>query len=209
MSALATALTESTDSVNVQRRQAPPDYARVCRYITERYYDVYGASIECEYQDLLYVMNDEAQVVAACGMRSASQTLFLERYLTQPLEDTLSSVYGCPIERSSVVETGHLTASASGAAGLLMDGLWRTLKITGYDYLVLTCTRRLSHRFRGLPLHIIARATQDEAGHEYDWGSYYEQQPQVMSGKIDDYDHRFGCMGAGESLQLGRVRALT
>lgn len=184
-------------------------HADVCRFITERYRCVYGANIDCGYQNLMYVTDAERHVVAACGIRSAREPLFLERYLSEPLEDTLSRLYGTGVDRDSVVEIGHLTAVGSGAAGLLMDGLWHTLRKAGVDYLMLTCTQKLIHRFRGLPVHMIAEAQQCDAGDEYDWGSYYEQQPRVMSGRVVDYDHRFRHLGVGAGLKLGHIGRLS
>lgn len=157
-------------------------------FIAERFSRAYGARVSHFLPHLLGVRDGLARWKAAAGYAAAAaQPLFLEQYLDEPIERMLAAALARPIARASVVEVGNLAAVSAGMARALIPQLARHLYGLGYRWVTFTATRALRNSFhrmglRPLPIAAADRARLADGGAS--WGSYYDQDPVVMAGKI-------------------------
>jgi hypothetical protein len=158
------------------------------RFIAERFSRAHGARLTHFLPHLLGVKDGLGRWQAAAGYAAAgAQELFLEQYLDKTIEDALASALGRPISRASVVEVGNLAAISAGMARALIPQLARHLHRMGYRWVAFTATRALRNSFHRLGLKPLPLAAADAArlaDRGASWGSYYDQDPVVMAGKI-------------------------
>lgn len=157
-------------------------------FIAARFARAYGARLTHFLPHLLGVKDGLGRWQAAAGYAAAgAQPLFLEQYLDQPVELALAAALGAPIARGSVVEVGNLAANSAGMARSLIPQLARHLHRMGYRWVAFTATRALRNSFHRLGLQPVPIAKADPArladGGAH-WGSYYDQDPVVVAGKI-------------------------
>jgi hypothetical protein len=157
-------------------------------FIAQRFTRAYGARLTHFLPHLLGVMDGLGCWQAAAGYAAAgAQALFLEQYFDRPVEQALGAALGRPIARASIVEVGNLAAISAGMARALIPQLARHLHRMGYRWVAFTATRALRnsiHRLGLQPLPIAAADRTRLADRGMSWGSYYDQDPQVMAGKI-------------------------
>jgi len=157
-------------------------------FIGARFARAYGAKLTHFLPHLLGVKDGLGRWQAAAGYANAgAQALFLEQYLDAPVEQALAAALGRPIARNSIVEVGNLAAASAGMARALIPQLARHLHRLGYRWVAFTATRALRNSFHRLGLKPLAlapalRSRLQDGG--ADWGSYYEQDPVVMTGRI-------------------------
>lgn len=157
-------------------------------FIAARFARAYGARLTHFLPHLIGVKDGLGRWQAAAGYAAAgAQPLFLEQYLDQPVEQALAAALGAPIARGSVVEVGNLAANSAGMARALIPQLARHLHRMGYRWVAFTATRALRNSFHRLGLKPVPIAAADPArladGGAH-WGSYYDQDPVVVAGKI-------------------------
>jgi Thermostable hemolysin len=147
----------------------------------------YRADVSAFAPNLLLLEQNE-RTIAATGWRAASdESLFLERYLDQPIEQAMAKLAGQPVARERIVEVGNLAAEKPGSSLHIILALAQHLDRLGYEWVVFTATQELIGIFSrlGLPLLALAPADParlgDEAGH---WGTYYDTRPIVVAGRI-------------------------
>jgi hypothetical protein len=166
-----------------------PRRAGIEAFIGERFAAQHRARIRHYMPCLLSLEDSNGQLLGAVGLRSAgSGPLFLERYLGMPAEQVIAAqrVVNAP-QREQLVEVGNLAASSPGAARLLIVALTDLLVALGYRWVTFTGTLGLLNSFQRLGLTPVplGPATLDCMGDEQaDWGTYYDNQPQVMAGDI-------------------------
>jgi hypothetical protein len=157
-------------------------------FISERFSRAYGARLSHFLPHLLGVKDGLGRWQAAAGYAAAGvQQLFLEQYLDQPIEHALAEEVGRSIQRNSIVEVGNLAAVSAGMARALIPQLARHLHRMGYRWVAFTATRALRNSFQRLglrPLHLAAADPARLPDRGASWGSYYDQDPRVMAGKI-------------------------
>jgi Thermostable hemolysin len=136
----------------------------------------------------LMLLEQDSRPVAAAGWRGAADgSLFLERYLNEPVEAHIARLAGHAIRRAEVVEVGHLAAMKSGAGAQMILTMASHLDSIGYRWVVFTATRELLGIFNKLALPPLALAMADparlgdEARH---WGNYYDTRPVIVAGRI-------------------------
>ena len=124
------------------------------------------------------------------GVRRASdEPLFLEHYLDIPVETAVSEASGVRVARDRIAEVGQFVVDDREIAGSFFRDLVPFLRDEGFDWVCFTGTNRVRAiiervGFCGFPL---ANAAADRAAPTHDrWGSYYEHEPVVMIGKLDD-----------------------
>jgi hypothetical protein len=158
------------------------------QFIAERFSRAYGARLTHFLPHLLGVKDGLGRWQAAAGYAAAGvQPLFLEQYLEQPIERALADEVGREIPRNSIVEVGNLAADSAGMARALIPQLARHLHRMGYRWVAFTATRALRNSFRRLglrPLHIAEADPARLPDRGASWGSYYDQDPVVMAGRI-------------------------
>lgn len=175
-----------------------PERRRVEQFIERVFADHYQAQIVQHYPTLMSVRNHEDVILGALGFRfAASEALFLEQYLDQPVEDAASGLLDQPVARQGIVEVGSLASHGQGASIFLITALIAYLKQLGYCHVVFTATAELHQYFVaiGLEPQVIADADQSRlCDGGASWGSYYDTQPRLIVGDIDHANtrlHRF------------------
>lgn len=156
-------------------------------FIRRRFAERYDARVST-FAPNLVLFEEAGRVVAATGWRAAGhETLFLERYLDQPIEHTIAALATQPVSRERIVEVGNLAADKAGGSLFVILNLARHLDRLCFEWVVFTATRELVGIFSrlGLPLLAIAPADPARLGNDAaDWGSYYETEPIVVAGRI-------------------------
>lgn len=182
-----------------------PRRAGVEAFIRRIYAERYGADVR-SFAPTLVSLDDCGEPVAAAGYRDASQgPLFLERYLSAPIQELLVPQGRLPAARDTVVEVGHLAAARAGEGRRLIHRLGPHLAALGFDWVVGTLTRELHHLFvrMGISPLVLGQANPAALGEEASgWGSYYDHGPMVLAGDLRTaLDHlgraRLGARTAG------------
>lgn len=147
----------------------------------------YGARV-ASFAPNLMLLERDGEIAAAAGWRSAaSEQLFLENYLDQPIEAVVSRLAGHPVERERIVEVGNLAAEIRGGSVDIILHLAAHLSRLGYEWVTFTATSKLIGIFQrlGLPPLALAPADPQRLGAQAaDWGTYYASNPVVVAGRI-------------------------
>jgi len=172
----------------VPMHRTHPERRAFEQFIAERFSRAYGARLTHFLPHLLGVMDGLGRWQSAAGYAAAgAQQLFLEQYLDRPIEQALGAAVGRPIARGGIVEVGNLAAISAGMTRALIPQLARHLHRMGYRWVAFTATCALRNSFQHLGLKPLPIAVADRArlaDRGLSWGSYYDQDPQVMVGKI-------------------------
>jgi hypothetical protein len=163
-----------------------PGRAAVEQFIQTIYREHYGAVLRA-FKPRLAVIEQDGRIVAAAGYRDAVAPLFLERYLTAPVEAVLARHTGWTPQRSAIVEVGHFASAQPGQGRQLMAALGRHLAARGYQFVVSTATRELRTIFSRLRMDVLELGSADPSvlgPAAADWGSYYDHAPLVLAGEI-------------------------
>ncbi len=157
-------------------------------FIDRAFMRSYGASDAASYDDYLAI-RDRTHVRAALGYRRAgAEPLFLERYLDQPVEKSVSDAFGRGVQRDRIIEIGNLAASNAWSMIALWGDAANDLGGSN-EVVVATLTVSLRRMFAriGVPLHELAPADPARLGEaSADWGEYYRTEPRVCAGVIAD-----------------------
>jgi hypothetical protein len=187
-----------------QRVAAPPRFsvhagtlpgrARVEAFIRAVYADHYDADVRQFMPVLVSLQDEDGLVIAAAGYRSASQPLFLERYLGRPVEHSLADAAGVAVPRAAIAEVGHFASTQPGQGRRLMAHLGQHLAAAGFQWVVSTATRELRVIFERVRIRPVTLGAADPAllgPAATDWGSYYEHAPLVLAGEVRSNVARF------------------
>ena len=165
------------------------DRAEVEAFIHAVYRERYRADVGQFAPFLVSLADPGGEVIAAAGYRPADRgPLFLERYLSAPIETYLVEGPSTLPERSRLVEVGHLAATRTGAGRRLILLLGSHLAALGFQWVIGTLTHELRQLFLRLGIVPLPLAEADPAclGAEISrWGSYYDHRPVVVAGRID------------------------
>ena len=132
----------------------------------------------------------ESGASGVLGMRcAAEEPLFLERYLAEPIEETIRSVTGLPVSRNAIAEVGQFAVDDPRTAADMFRELVPFLIEQGFDWVCFTGTIRVRAilsrlGFHGLPVALGDPLAGSDSGD--DWGSYYDNAPVVIVGKLAD-----------------------
>lgn len=157
-------------------------------FIAARFHKCHDARIST-FLPMLLAMQCYGKYTAALGINPARlEPLFLEQYLDQTAEQTVASVVKAPVSRASIVEIGNLVSNLNGATALLYLILLATLHRAGFRWVMFTATPEVQRsigksNFKIAPICV---ADPSRIAHPEQWGSYYDVQPQVMLGYIED-----------------------
>jgi len=157
-------------------------------YIRDQFSVIYEAKIS-SFMPYLITMNCEGAISATAGMRPADQQpLFLEQYLEQPIEQSLSIQTRTTISRHHIVEIGNLAATRRGSSQLLFLILTGLLAQTQFKWIVFTGNQQIAKSLQrlGVDLHNLGNADPDQLSlnRQSDWGSYYQGNPHVFCANI-------------------------
>jgi hypothetical protein len=158
-------------------------------FVSERFAEMHGAQISHFMPRLLSLRSKRGDLIAAFGLRAAeSSALFLENYLSQPVETILQARLNHSVERRQIIEVGHLSALYPGAARWLIVAVTALLQQEGYRWVTFTGTAGLRNGFHRLGLRPVELGAATLAhlpeGERAAWGRYYDHAPKVMAGDI-------------------------
>lgn len=159
----------------------------VTGFIRQRFLMVYGAEPALRIPGLLALTTGQGSLLAAVGVRDASrERLFLEDYLTVPVEDVMPRP---GLSRHRIAEIAHLAGVEAGVSQYLFTTLALWLNAAGFEWVVCTGTGQLRNSFHrlGIDTQVLAEADplrlpDQGAG----WGRYYEHRPVVMAIHVQD-----------------------
>jgi len=158
------------------------------RFIAEKYRQIHNAQLN-EYLPLLFGVRHNTELVGAVGMRPGLyRPMFLEQYLDLPIEQQVAAFSNQPVDRCSLVEIGNLAIARKGHGPLLMAMMTAVLAKAGYEWMVFTVTEQVERLIGrlGFKPHYLKSAEPDRlVGDRSLWGSYYENNPRVMVGKLE------------------------
>jgi hypothetical protein len=153
----------------------------------------FGAEVRGFMPYLASYLSDEGRGVI--GYRPAGDDpLYLESYLELPIESMLSRLTQTQVERHSVVEVGQFAADDVRVVGQLFAELVPFLREQGFLWICFTATHKIRHLLKraGLTGLTIATAREDAVrGHADQWGSYYDNDPLVIVGNLEDPSGRW------------------
>lgn len=166
--------------------------AEAKQFVRERYRAAYDAEVR-HFLPYLMTMQCLGQYSGVAGLSPAgAQPLFLEQYLSAPIEQVLAERTGAPVARDKLVEVGNLVAARKGASHLLFLLFTAVLHAAGYQWIVFTATHALRNNLEklGLPLLTLKEVEVDTLPTDVrnEWGSYYATEPMVMAANLGDID---------------------
>jgi hypothetical protein len=182
---------ESTDTANPWL--IDPDHPlrpRVEEFIARRFHDIHGARITHFMPTLLALHGEEGDIRATVGVRDAGrEPLFLEYYLDRPVEAVLAarSELRPPPARTCIAEIGNLASVDRRASRRLFGILSAYLASADFEWAVFTGCGALISMFDtlGIQTFNLGRALQSRLPvDQQTWGGYYEDNPQVVAGRV-------------------------
>ncbi len=162
------------------------DRAEIEQFIGDIFQQAYGAKIKHFMPSLMSLRDSDGKLIAACGLRSAAaERLFLEIYMDQPVEELLSERTGSTVRRSDIVEIGNFSVAEMGVARQLITAIFDQLHATSKQWAVFTTVQLLHNSLikQNIFPRVLCSAEQRHlpVGEQSEWGSYYQQNPQVMA----------------------------
>jgi len=158
------------------------------RFIAAAFLDKHGARIREFLPELVGLQNRSGDLRAVAGYRPAGTgPLFLEQYLTGPVERGLSAQAGLPVDRERIVEVGNLAGGSCRYARHLVSLLPPFLLDRGYTWVVFTATGVVRDILTSVGAGLVELAPADAGRLERSgdaWGRYYQNDPRVMAGYL-------------------------
>jgi hypothetical protein len=150
------------------------------QFIKDGFTSIYGADIDITMPYVLAINNGKFK--AALGIRAATENLFIEQYLTQPIEYYVTQKHAIAL-RQYIAEIGHLYSNSNKFTIPLFLTTAVSLFCNGYEHMVFAGTERVVKLISkaGIDCHYIAQADKNKLqGSSKKWGSYYETNPRVV-----------------------------
>lgn len=166
--------------------QRTDNLQQVQRFIRQRFAEQHDAHIEVFAPDLLALVDQQQRLVATLGYRAATEALFLEQYLDEPIEQSLQPHSQRPAARSRILEISNLASIANNGTLRLIPPLCDHFLKLDFDWLVMTLTTPVVAAFRRIHLDELlislspASAARLRVGRNQ-WGRYYALNPQVYA----------------------------
>lgn len=155
-------------------------------FVCRRFLRSHGAHISSFMPTLLLLTDGVGELAAVAGFRHAqNEALFLERYLSSPVEQAISARLGENVPRAKIVEVGNFAALDSRRARILMSFLPSYFLEHGRRWIVFTATSLIRGILSRMGGHCVEVGTADGArvaGGLDEWGRYYSNDPRVMAG---------------------------
>jgi hypothetical protein len=155
-------------------------------FIAAVFKQVYGAEITHFMPQLVALRDASGILMAAFGLRNAAQeTLFLEQYLDEPIEQLMSRQLGREIARQDITYIGNLAVANPRNAGVLIAHVIKHSMSMNLPWGVATAHHSLQNGLikGGVDLFPLAMANPDRLSPEerMKWGRYYKQTPQIVA----------------------------
>lgn len=156
--------------------------------IRESYHQVYNASLARCMTWLLGLYDAHGVLTSACGIQEASEgPLYLEKYLDDPIESTLSARLGITVPRCSIIEVGNFAARDGASARIMYAALCQLLIQYQYAWIVFTGTKKIRNTFHRMslkPIELMPANPQRLGAESLCWGEYYQHDPRIMAGEL-------------------------
>jgi len=168
-----------------------PDIESVHTFVRDVFRRAYAADVRSFMPNFARVSSRDGKLRAVMGYRDAqSGPLYLENYMDEKIEVAISRYLGQKVDRSEIVEVGNLAEAAPGDARMAIIGATAFFHAAGYRWVVFTGVTRLRNAFVRLGMSPQQLIEADErrlpAGDVAQWGSYYDGDPVVCFGSIQD-----------------------
>lgn len=193
-----------------------PERKRIERFIAERFHAAHAAQIQHFMPLLIALETTQGEILALVGIRGALlEPLFLEHYLSSPIERVIGQHMGTEPRRQHVVEVGNLAAVKPGHGRYLFAALTDLLTAWGYRWLACTgiaSVINIFHRLGMEPLRVAPALADKIPGGGSEWGSYYAKNPQVLVGNIEkgrQLAERSGVLAHSQYVRTEVANALT
>lgn len=155
-------------------------------FIRRRFQRSHGAHIATFMPTLMLLTGADGELAAVAGFRhAASEPLFLERYLREPIEQALSTQVNAPANRSEIIEIGNFAAVDSRHARILMSFMPSWFLERSARWIAFTATQTIRTLLTSMGGRCVELAAADGArvaGGRDEWGRYYSTDPRVMAG---------------------------
>ncbi|AKJ41691.1 thermostable hemolysin [Pragia fontium] len=159
------------------------------RYIQTEYNRAFDATIPHFLPYLLGMFRADGALVGAFGLNLASiNSLYLEHYLDDTIENSISHKIGKRVLRSNIVEIGNFACAGPGNARIMFAAICRLLYENHINYVVFTGTSKLRNVFHRLnlePLELVPALAECVGEDALAWGKYYQNHPYVMVGDLN------------------------
>lgn len=157
-------------------------------FIAQAYRRVFDAELQSFYPSLIALYGEDGALCGAAGARYAEQQdLFLEQYLSLPVEHLIAEQAGEHIHRNSVVEFGNLSVARPAMTYPFMNMVGGWLLTYGVEWLVFALTRSLRALFQRAGVEMLDLGSAEPirlAPSPNRWGSYYEHDPRVTAVRL-------------------------
>ncbi|PCJ46992.1 MAG: thermostable hemolysin-like protein [Gammaproteobacteria bacterium] len=162
------------------------------QFICERYWVSFKACLQ-NLPDILLVVRDENEMVAACGIQLADQrALFSEYYLAEPVESYKVANQSMPA-RLQIAEVGSMAAISASYLPDLFMAIINALTQLKREVAIFTATRYLHLKLSRLGITLTTLALARESALPISlqdiWGDYYQHQPMVFAGWVAQGKH--------------------
>jgi len=155
----------------------------------------HNAQISSFLPELFAVFDESGNTKSVLGLRNAQcEALYLERYLDQPIETLIEQTAQPLVRRGQIVEIGNLASLNSASCKVLFSFITQHLQDQNIKWITCTGTTvlRLVFRRLGIKAWSIHEADQSRLGDEqYEWGSYYDNDPHVMLINVQETNQHF------------------
>ena len=156
------------------------------RFVKTLFKRSHNAEIQYFMPDLMALSEQDGILMAVCGLRKADQEpLFLERYLQLSIENTIANIEGEAVSRSTITEIGNLAVARPENIRCLLASINLYLHQTNTDWAVFTGIRTLKNALikLNIPVLSLGQASIEAiaVNERSDWGSYYDEKPEVMA----------------------------
>lgn len=160
-------------------------------FIHQVFSRAYGADLNQYLPQLMALRDNDNRIVAALGMRHASEdSLFLETYLDSPIETAVSELNGTYVAREQIMEVGNLASIHRGGLRQLIVALTSYLTGAEVEWVVFTAVPAVRKAFAALDLNLHPLAVADKSrlseAEQLHWGKYYESGPVVVAGRVEE-----------------------
>lgn len=161
-------------------------------FIQDGFQRKHGAAVRSFMPVLVGLRDQSGSIVGAAGYRPAArEALYLEQYLGEPIEATISrKVVHSTVARSEIAEIGNFACRDCSTAMAMVSVLAEFLLDQNHRWTVFTATRTVRGIMRhlGIGLSELGRADKSRVVVTSDeWGSYYSTDPRVMLGYVPSW----------------------
>lgn len=169
--------------------RADPMRADAEAFVAHVYERKFNARLQTFMPTILGFFDGDNHLRACLGIRrAATETLFVEQYLTAPAETFIASETALNVPRTDLLEVGGFASHHPGDARQVIRFLAPRLKAAGIHWVIFSATRQIHNAFQrmGLTPVALAQANKDRLQPDgTDWGTYYDAHPHVLLGDVD------------------------